>query len=57
MIIDMNALVSLGTVCAFAYSCVVTFIPQILPENAREPYFEAVGVVICRCLASPLPDP
>lgn len=30
--------VSLGTVFAFLYSCVVTFAPQILPENAREPY-------------------
>lgn len=51
---EMNALVSLGTVCAFAYSCVVTFIPQILPENAREPYFEAVGVVITLMLVGQL---
>ncbi len=51
---EMNALVSLGTVCAFAHSCVVTFIPQILPENAREPYFEAVGVVITLMLVGQL---
>lgn len=51
---EMNALVSLGTVCAFAYSCVVTFVPQILPENAREPYFEAVGVVITLMLVGQL---
>lgn len=51
---EMNALVSLGTVFAFAYSCVVTFIPQILPENAREPYFEAVGVVITLMLVGQL---
>ena len=51
---EMNALVSLGTVFAFAYSCVVTFLPQILPENAREPYFEAVGVVITLMLVGQL---
>lgn len=51
---EMNALVSLGTVFAFAYSCVVTFVPQILPENAREPYFEAVGVVITLMLVGQL---
>ena len=43
---EMNALVSLGALAAFAYSCVVTFAPNVLPENAREPYFEAVGVVV-----------
>ena len=32
----------------------VTFIPQILPENAREPYFEAVGVVITLMLVGQL---
>lgn len=51
---EMNALVSLGTVFAFAYSCVVTFVPQILPENAREPYFEAVGVVVTLMLIGQL---
>ena len=51
---EMNALVSLGTVFAFLYSCVVTFAPQILPENAREPYFEAVGVVITLMLVGQL---
>ena len=45
---EMNALVSLGALAAFAYSCVVTFAPNVLPENAREPYFEAVGVVVTR---------
>ena len=32
---EMNALVSLGALAAFAYSCVVTFAPNVLPENAR----------------------
>ena len=51
---EMNALVSLGALAAFAYSCVVTFAPGILPENAREPYFEAVGVVVTLMLVGQL---
>ena len=51
---EMNALVSLGALAAFAYSCVVTFVPNVLPDNAREPYFEAVGVVITLMLVGQL---
>lgn len=51
---EMNALVSLGALAAFVYSCVVTFAPGILPENAREPYFEAVGVVVTLMLVGQL---
>ena len=51
---EMNALVSLGIVAAFAYSCVATFMPSILPANAREPYFEAVGVVVTLMLIGQL---
>ena len=51
---EMNALVSLGALTAFAYSCVVTFAPNVLPENAREPYFEAVGVVVTLMLVGQL---
>ncbi len=43
---DMNSLITLGTVAAFGYSLVVTFLPGILPENVREVYYEAVGVII-----------
>lgn len=43
---EMNSLVALGTTAAFAYSLVVTFAPQLLPAGAREPYYEAVGVII-----------
>ncbi len=43
---EMNSLVSVGTVSAFAYSLVVTFWPGLLPRGAREPYYEAVGVII-----------
>ena len=43
---DMNSLITLGTVAAFGYSLVVTFLPTILPANVREVYYEAVGVII-----------
>ncbi|MCC2592507.1 heavy metal translocating P-type ATPase [Tessaracoccus sp. OS52] len=43
---DMNSLITLGTVAAFGYSLVVTFVPGILPEELRQVYYEAVGVII-----------
>ncbi len=43
---DMNSLVMTGTGAAYLYSLVVTFAPQLLPENARHTYFEAAAVVI-----------
>ncbi len=43
---DMNSLITLGTVAAFGYSLVVTFAPGVLPEDVREVYYEAVGVII-----------
>ncbi len=43
---DMNALVALGTFAAFAYSTVATFLPTLLPEGARNVYFEAAGVIV-----------
>jgi Cu+-exporting ATPase len=43
---DMNSLVMTGTAAAYVYSLVVTFTPQLLPENARHTYFEAAAVVI-----------
>lgn len=51
---EMNALVTMGTAAAFLYSLIVTFAPGILPENAREPYYEAVGVVITLMLVGQL---
>ena len=51
---EMNALVTMGTAAAFLYSLVVTFAPGILPQNAREPYYEAVGVVITLMLVGQL---
>jgi Cu+-exporting ATPase len=43
---DMNSLITLGTVAAFAYSLVVTVAPAVLPSEARDVYYEAVGVII-----------
>ena len=43
---EMNALITLGTTAAFAYSLVVTALPWLLPADLRQVYFEAVGVII-----------
>jgi Cu+-exporting ATPase len=43
---DMNSLITLGTIAAFGYSLVVTFVPSLVPADVREVYYEAVGVII-----------
>ncbi|MFH0241267.1 heavy metal translocating P-type ATPase [Streptomyces sp. HK10] len=43
---DMNSLITLGTSAAYGYSLLVTFAPALLPEDVREVYFEAVGVIL-----------
>ncbi|HZJ04963.1 MAG TPA: heavy metal translocating P-type ATPase [Nocardioidaceae bacterium] len=43
---DMNTLITLGTIAAFGYSLMATLVPALLPEDVREVYFEAVGVII-----------
>ena len=43
---DMNTLVTLGTTAAFAYSLFVTVAPGALPDELREVYYEAVGVIL-----------
>ena len=43
---DMNSLITVGTVAAYGYSLVVTLAPGIVPENVREVYYEAVGVIL-----------
>ncbi len=43
---DMNTLITIGTIAAFAYSLMVTVAPNALPENLRAVYYEAVGVII-----------
>ena len=43
---DMNSLVSVGTVAAYGYSVVSTFIPQVLPAGTANIYFEAAVVIV-----------
>ena len=43
---DMNSLIAIGTLAAFAYSLLVTVAPGLLPDDLQEVYYEAVGVII-----------
>ncbi|WP_019873165.1 heavy metal translocating P-type ATPase [Sporichthya polymorpha] len=43
---DMNTLITLGTCAAFGYSLLVTLAPAAVPEDVREVYYEAVGVIL-----------
>lgn len=43
---EMNALVAIGVLAAYAYSIVTTFAPQLLPESARFVYYEAATVIV-----------
>ena len=47
---DMNSLVALGTLSAFGYSMIATFVPQILPAATVNVYFEAAAVIIALIL-------
>ncbi len=43
---EMNSLITVGTTAAYAYSVLVTVAPGLLPVEARDVYFEAVGVIL-----------
>ena len=43
---EMNTLITVGTTAAFSYSTLVTVAPGLFPEDLREVYFEAAGVII-----------
>ncbi|OWU82953.1 ATPase [Oceanicola sp. 22II-s10i] len=43
---EMNSLVALGTLAAWGYSVVATFAPALLPEGARNVYYEAAAVIV-----------
>ncbi|OYU17340.1 MAG: copper-translocating P-type ATPase [Rhodobacteraceae bacterium PARR1] len=43
---DMNSLVAVGTLAAWAYSSLVTFAPWLIPEASRAVYFEAAAVIV-----------
>lgn len=43
---DMNSLVAVGTLAAYGYSVVATFLPSMLPEGSVNVYFEAAAVIV-----------
>ncbi|MEJ1991524.1 MAG: heavy metal translocating P-type ATPase [Maritimibacter sp.] len=43
---DMNSLVALGTLSAYLYSTIATFLPELLPEAVRAVYFEAAAMIV-----------
>ncbi len=43
---DMNSLVAVGTLSAWAFSCVVVLAPGLIPEASRAVYFEAAAVIV-----------
>lgn len=43
---DMNALVAVGTLAAYGYSVVATFMPQWLPAGTVNVYFEAAAMIV-----------
>lgn len=47
---DMNSLVAVGTLAAFSYSLVATFMPQILPLGTVNVYYEAAAVIVALIL-------
>ncbi len=47
---DMNSLVSVGTLAAYAYSLVATFAPRLLPANTVNVYYEAAAVIVALVL-------
>lgn len=43
---DMNSLVAVGSLAAYSYSVVATFLPSLLPQNTVHVYFEAAAVIV-----------
>lgn len=43
---DMNSLVAIGSLAAWGYSVIATFLPSVLPEDSRAVYFEAAAVIV-----------
>lgn len=43
---DMNSLVALGSLSAWAYSLMATFAPELLPEGTVNVYYEAAAVIV-----------
>lgn len=47
---DMNSLVAVGTLAAYLFSIVATFIPNILPTGTVNVYYEAAAVIVALIL-------
>lgn len=47
---DMNSLVAVGTLAAYAYSVVATFLPGLLPDGTINVYYEAAAVIVALIL-------
>ena len=43
---DMNSMVAVGTIAAYAYSIVATFTPGVLPMGTVNVYYEAIAVIV-----------
>ena len=43
---DMNSLVAVGTLAAFGFSLVATFLPRLLPAGTVNVYYEAAAVIV-----------
>lgn len=43
---DMNSLVALGTIAAWAFSVVASFLPNALPAGTANVYYEAASVIV-----------
>ncbi|WP_274619081.1 heavy metal translocating P-type ATPase [Acinetobacter sedimenti] len=43
---DMNTLVAVGSLAAYSFSIIATFLPQLLPEASLAVYYESVVVII-----------
>jgi Cu+-exporting ATPase len=49
---EMNSLVMLGTLAAWLFSTVATFLPGLLPAGTANTYFEAGAVIVTLIIAS-----
>lgn len=47
---DMNSLVAVGTLVAYTYSVVATFLPRLLPAGTVNVYYEAAAVIVALIL-------
>ncbi|KXU39255.1 ATPase [Ventosimonas gracilis] len=47
---DMNSLVAVGTLSAYAYSVVATFLPGLLPAGTVNVYFETAAMIVALIL-------